>query len=152
MVEPSVTTKAGKHVATEADGVAGLFGLARLPMEGSSGDNTPSHIYERGAEDTETTLVTPPAPTGMLSRFLCLVLVCGYDPCLCGVVVSDRTNGHGDGGSASAGSEAAPLTSVAPAVVGFADLGPLCPADFKVRPGAVGVFEEIARFGAPPIV
>ena len=28
----------------------------------------------------------------------------------------------------------------------------MCPADFKVRPEAGRVFEEVARFGAPPVV
>lgn len=151
VVELGATAKAGERSVTEADGVAGLFGLVRLPLKGSSGDSTLSHIYERGAEDTEATPMTSQAPTGMLSMFLCLVLACGYDPSLCGAAVSDRADGHSDGGSASAGSKAVPLTSAASAVVGSTNLGPLCPTDFTVCLGVAGVFEEIARFGAPPV-
>lgn len=35
------------------------------------------------------------------------------------------------------------------ATTAIADLGPLCPADFKVTAGAAGVYEEVIRFAVP---
>ena len=69
---------------------------------------------------------------------------------VCGAVVSGQEDGHSNAGSTSANSEATP-SSAASAAVGSANLGPLCNVDFKVRPGAAEVYEEIARFGAPPL-
>ena len=51
----------------------------------------------------------------------------------------------------SGGSEAVPSLG-GPGAVGVVDLGPLCPADFKVRPEAARVFGEVAQFAAPPII
>lgn len=67
-----------------------------------------------------------------------------------GAVASDQGDGHGDGGSESESFGVAP-SYAASAIVGSVNLGPLCPADFKVRSGAAEVYEEIVQFGTPPL-
>lgn len=74
VVEPGVPMRAGGRVATEAASVAGLFVLARLPLDISSSGGTSSAAYDRGAQDTEIVPVTSQAPSGMLV-FLPLLIV-----------------------------------------------------------------------------
>lgn len=49
-------------------------------------------------------------------------------------------------------SEAALAPTLSPAAVGTVDLGPLCPADFRVSEGDVRVCEAVTDFAAPPLV
>lgn len=64
-------------------------------------------------------------------------------------MASDGEDRAREGGSASASSEAAPSPATTPATTGTADLGPLCPADFKVSAGATRVCKEVTHFAAP---
>lgn len=41
-------TETGKHAMVEADKVVGSFGIARLPLEVSLDNSTPSHVYDGG--------------------------------------------------------------------------------------------------------
>lgn len=61
--------KGGRACRDESDrggGGASSFGIVSLPLKVSSNDNTSSHVYGRGSEDT---CAAPPTPRGAISRY-----------------------------------------------------------------------------------
>lgn len=66
--------------------------------------------------------------------------------------MSDGEGRANEGGSTSVNSKVAPASAAAPVVVGNADLGLLCIANFRVSVGVAGVYEEVANFATSPCV
>lgn len=63
--------EAVERATVEADKVVGSFAIAHLPIEESSDDSTPSHVYDGGAGDTGDAHPTPRAPIGMHHTLFC---------------------------------------------------------------------------------